>query len=203
MNVFVLCAGRSGSVTFAKACGHFTNYSSGHETRANIIGPEARFSYPANHIEVDNHLSLQLGHLEQRYGDDAYYVHLTRDAAKTATSHARLFDTPASNVAHYSAGVLMRPMILSDRERMAAAVDYVATVGANIGAFLRDKSKQIAINIDSPEEAFRRFATDISAIGDLDAALITLKRPSNQKADRKPSSPLKRRLIYLAQRLPI
>ncbi len=45
MNVFVLTTGRSGSLTFAEACRHISNYSSGHETRVGLIGAE-RLAYP-------------------------------------------------------------------------------------------------------------------------------------------------------------
>ncbi|MFM8634352.1 MAG: hypothetical protein ACKOEX_06015, partial [Planctomycetia bacterium] len=70
-HVFVLCTGRCGSVTFAKACGHFRNYSTGHETNR-APGP-ARLAYPDGHIEIDNRLAWFLGGLEERYGDDALY----------------------------------------------------------------------------------------------------------------------------------
>lgn len=45
MNVFVLCTGRCGSVTFVEACKHVTNYTSAHESRAGIAGP-GRVQYP-------------------------------------------------------------------------------------------------------------------------------------------------------------
>ncbi|WJI25223.1 hypothetical protein RHP47_05945 [Thermosynechococcus sp. QKsg1] len=50
MNVFVLCTGRCGSVTFAKACTFITNFSSAHESRTFLLG-EARLAYPDRHIE--------------------------------------------------------------------------------------------------------------------------------------------------------
>lgn len=56
MNVFVLNSGRCGSTTFIAACRHITNYSSGHESRATLIGEE-RLAYPTQHIEADNRLS--------------------------------------------------------------------------------------------------------------------------------------------------
>jgi len=67
-HVFVLCTGRCGSVSFAKACGHFTNYTAGHDTNRQP-GP-ARLDYSARHIEIDNRLAWFLGGLDERYGDD-------------------------------------------------------------------------------------------------------------------------------------
>ena len=65
MNVFVLTTGRSGSLTFAEACRHITNFSCGHETRVGLIGAE-RLAYPDQHIEVDNRLAWFTGRLERR-----------------------------------------------------------------------------------------------------------------------------------------
>ena len=77
-NVFVLCTGRCGSTTLVEACGHLSNWTSGHETRTHLLGP-ARLAYPDGHIEADNRLSWLLGRLDEAFGDRAAYVHLTRD----------------------------------------------------------------------------------------------------------------------------
>ena len=45
MNIFVLCTGRCGSVTFTKACQHITNYTCTHESRVSLLG-EDRLNYP-------------------------------------------------------------------------------------------------------------------------------------------------------------
>lgn len=80
-NVFVLCTGRCGSVTFAQAASHVTNASVGHETRSHMVGA-ARMAYPIGHIEVDNRLSWTLGRLDQAFGRDAFYVHLLRNLTR-------------------------------------------------------------------------------------------------------------------------
>ena len=51
MNVFVLCTGRCGSVTFIESAKHIANYSAGHESRTYEIG-SARFAYPPDHVEA-------------------------------------------------------------------------------------------------------------------------------------------------------
>jgi len=84
MNVFVLCTGRSGSHTFAKACGHIDNYSVSHESRN--LNKVRTINYPDSHIEVDNKLSYFLGRLDKKFGHDPIYVHLIRDKKDTANS---------------------------------------------------------------------------------------------------------------------
>ena len=56
-------------------------YSVGHEQNVCLTG-EDRFSYPDNHIEVDNRLSWLLGRLDSRHDSSTFYVHLTRDPKK-------------------------------------------------------------------------------------------------------------------------
>lgn len=84
MNVFVLSTGRCGSTTVARAFSHATNYTSGHETRSHLLS--GRLEYPRDHIESDNRLSWFLGSLDRRYGNDAWWVHLTRDEERVADS---------------------------------------------------------------------------------------------------------------------
>ena len=91
MNVFVLCTGRCGSTTFARAAEHATNFSVGHESRKRLIGAE-RFAYADNHIEVDNRLSWMLGRLDDHYGERARYVHLTREREAVARSFLQRWD---------------------------------------------------------------------------------------------------------------
>ena len=84
-NVFVLCTGRCGSTTFAKASAHATNFTAAHESRSHMTGPR-RFAYAQGHIEVDNRLAWNLGRLDRAYGDTAHYVHLLRDPQAVADS---------------------------------------------------------------------------------------------------------------------
>ena len=86
MNIFVLCTGRSGSVSLYKICKHIENYTSDHESRKSLD-----FSYNENHIEIDNRLCWFLGRLDQTYGDNAIYVHLKRDKNKIAESYSKRF----------------------------------------------------------------------------------------------------------------
>ena len=165
MNVFVLCTGRCGSVTITKAAGHITNYTSSHESRSQLYGEE-RLDYPENHIEADNRLSWLLGRLDEKYGDDAFYVHLKRDENKTA----------ASFVKRYRKGIMKAyKRILHglpwNADQHAVALDYCHTVNSNIRTFLKDKSKTLTIDIENGKEGFDKLWDLIGAEGDKEKAL--------------------------------
>jgi hypothetical protein len=164
MNAFVLTTGRSGSTTFIQACRHIHNYSSGHETRIRLAGPD-RLAYPDRHIEADNRLSWLLGRLERAYGDRARYVHLRRDPQATAASFARRSGFGIMKA--YREGILARPR----QGELALARDYIETVEANIEAFLAGKTHVLRFRLEQAVEDFERFWTWIGAQGDLPAAL--------------------------------
>jgi len=169
MNVFVLTTGRSGSLTFAEACRHISNYSTGHETRVGLIGPD-RLAYPADHIEVDNRLAWFPGRLEAAYGDDAFYLHLRRDAEATAASMAQRWSKPAMR--SYRQGILWDVDPATDR--FVLARDLVETLDSNIRHFLRDKSESMTIDIETATDSFPTFWQRIGAEGDLESALAEL-----------------------------
>src|SRR5438132_14275765 len=118
MNVFVLCTGRCGSQTFIKACSHLSNYSSAHESRMPLLGPE-RLRYPINHIEADNRLSWLLGRLDKAYADEAFYVHLIRDEEAVAASFVRRYDSGIMQ-AYRDPGILMGLSKHADPTALAA-----------------------------------------------------------------------------------
>jgi hypothetical protein len=188
-NVFVLCTGRCGSLTFAKACGHITNYTSGHETRCKRLGKD-RLAYPPGHIEVDNRLSWFLGRLDETYGDQAHYVHLLRDRDETARScnqrwvHGGIMDA-------YCCGILTR----KQTHRLEICQDYCETVGENIRLFLKDKSRVMTVRLEQAKEDFTRFWSWIGADGDLVASLAEWetrhnKTPTEAKAKTPPTQPM-------------
>ena len=152
MNVFVLCTGRCGSVTFAEACKHITNYTTGHESHTKCRGA-ARMAYPENHIEVDNRLVWFVGALHKKYGKGAFYVHLLRNEEDTAASFAKRADRGI--IAAYKDAILLRcpgkiPAINICR-------DYCHTVNENIRYFLQDKPHQMTIDIESAVDVFPEF----------------------------------------------
>jgi hypothetical protein len=170
MNVLVLTAGRTGSLTFAEACRHITNYTTGHETRVGLIGAD-RLAYPDRHIEVDDRLAWFPGRLEEVFGDRAFYVHLLRDEQATAASRARRWNKPAMR--SYRDGILwdVDPSV----ERLDVARDLVRTVNSNIEHYLRDKTQTMRIDIETAADSFPDFWGRIGAEGDLEAALRELQ----------------------------
>ncbi len=166
MNVFVLTAGRTGSTTFARACEHITNYTAGHETRWDVLGPE-RLTYPDDHIEVDNRLSWLLGRLDAAYGDDAMYVRLVRNEADAAASHAMRIEHGIMR-AYREAIIWQVPEHVDPHD---VATDYLATVESNIALFLRDKHHVLRFRLEEAATDFERFWRFIGAEGDYEAAV--------------------------------
>ena len=166
MNVFVLCTGRCGSVTFAHACGHIRNYTAAHESRCPRLGDD-RLAYPDRHIEVDNRLSWMLGRLDRRFADDAFYVHLRRDPEATARSFAR---RSGGIMAAYRGGGILAG-IPQSVDHLEVARDFVDTVTTNIELFLRDKSRVMEIAFEEAADRFPDFCRRIGAEVDLPAAL--------------------------------
>lgn len=168
--VFVLCTGRCGSTTLAKACAHITNFSSGHETRTHLIGA-GRLDYPANHIEIDNRLSFFLGRLEARFGDAPHFVHLTRDRAAVARSFAARADKPLGLFRSYRDSLLLNlPKHAPQTPDLEVAGDLVDMMTENITQFLRGRPRVMTMRLETIDADFPRFWDWIGAEGDLEAA---------------------------------
>lgn len=167
MNVFVLCTGRCGSLTFVKACKHITNYTFGHESRIHDAGSK-RLNFPDNHIEVDNRLSWFLGRLDKQYSDNAFYVHLKRNDVDTANSFLNRYVKSNGIITVYDKGIHLTQRTLNPLE---LCLDYVNTVNSNIELFLKDKTKIMTFNIEYAKNDFVIFWNRILAEGNLNAAL--------------------------------
>lgn len=171
MRVFVLCTGRSGSLSFIKACSHITNFSAGHESRARKPG-DARYAYPDHHIEADNRLSWFPGMLDQRYGKDAFYVHLIRDKEATVRSYNRRWIRNGSLIKAYCEGILQIGIQhLNAQRRLQVIGDFYDQVNQNIVFFLKDKENQLTFHLENAREEFPQFWERIGAQGDLEKAL--------------------------------
>ena len=178
MNVFVLSTGRCGSTTFIQACRHVTNFTSAHESRARICGPD-RLKYPPQHIEADNRLSWFLGRLDREYGDRAFYVHLRRSDRKTADSLLNRYHGGIMRA--YAAGILMRKNAKHDP--LAVCLDYCDTVNSNIECFLKDKPHTLTMTLETGKADFRNFWQRVGAEGDLEAALAQWDVRHNPSSD--------------------
>jgi hypothetical protein len=161
-------------MTFSRACRHIENYSAAHESRWRLTG-DARFEHPPNHIEIDNRLSWLLGRLDLRYGDKAFYVHLTRNREATAQSFERRWDHSYSIIRAYGHNILG-----FRNPEYAICQDYCDTVNANIEQFLANKSKWMRFRLENATDDFRIFWDRIGATGDLSNALAEWTTKHNQ-----------------------
>jgi len=175
MNVFVLNPGRCGSLTFFKACQHLTNFSCGHETKTSHYGHE-RFSFPDNHIEIDNRLSWFLGSLARNYdGRDVFYVKLVRDQEKVSKSWLHRWKTinfESTMIKHFGHGIIMRPQQYHDDQMVDVCKYYVQTVYDNIDEFLKTK-RHMTVLLEDNGITFSDFLSSIEAKGDLNSAMKT------------------------------
>lgn len=171
----MLNTGRCGSATFIKACGHISNYTTGHETRTRLLAPQ-HLEYPENHIEADNRLVWFLGNLDLLYGDNAFYVHLKRNPDEVAKSYARRTYVGGILRAYYDSikmGASEKHFDkLSREELFLYAKDYVKNAEISINNFLKDKDKFETIDIDNPKENFINFWNMIGSEGNLQKGLL-------------------------------
>lgn len=184
-NIFVLCTGRCGSMTLARACTHFDNYTAAHEGRTHHVGA-ARFAFPSRHIEIDNRLSWLLGRLDRHWGDRAAYVHLTRDPEEVAQS----FRNRAGQgiIKAYKDVIIARSTARAKKVPVLEFCrDYVDTVTENITAFLGDKTHVMHIRLETARTDFPRFSDWIGATGDLDSALAEFSVRHNATPSEKDS----------------
>ena len=162
-----------------------TNFSSGHETRAKLAGPE-RLAYPDNHIEADNRLSWFLGRLDRAYGQSARYVHLKRDPARVAESFNERWDSDLAIIAAYRRSILKGA---AKAEGLEICRDYIETVTANIEHFLADKPHRMEFRLESAERDWPAFWEWIGAEGDYAASLDEWSIAHNSRRAPAPPAP--------------
>lgn len=171
MNIFVLSTGRAGSKTFVLACEHLSNFTAGHETRADKIG-FARFDYPKNHIEADNRLTWHLGLLGKKYDEqDVFYVHLKRDPEKIAASFLHRWENNtfrASVIRAFAHGIVMKKDDWLESEKLDVCRHYVDTVNSNIEEFLTNRP-HMDVELEDNGLSFDAFLEKVGAQGDLTA----------------------------------
>ena len=167
--VFVLCTGRCGSTTFGQAVAHCSNYTSGQESRNELIGP-ARLDFPDQHIEIDNRLSWTLGRLDQAYGDAPFYVHLLRDPETVAQSFVSRHKYGVMKA--YREGILAKHFNRHPKAPLIeVARDLVDTITTNITAFVKTKPRVMTVQVETIATDFPAFWHWIGAEGDLSAAM--------------------------------
>jgi len=200
MNIFILCTGRCGSMSISRACKDLENFSSGHETRISKLGVE-RLNFPSNHIEADNRLSWFLGRLDAKYGNDAFYVHMTRDPIETAKSYNRRWYHVGSIVRSYTEGILTKPLqLVSSNDLLKYSEDYCTTVNENIVHFLKDKDKKCVIRLENLESDFLKFWDLIEAKGNKSKALEALNQKHNKSRTSNSDFRFRLKLFFMGLR---
>lgn len=179
--MFVLSPGRSGSMTFAEACKHMTNFTAAHESRAEQIGSR-RFDYPNQHIEVDNRLTWLLGGLAANEKPGDRYVWLRRDVEAVAASFLRRWTGTrrAGIIEAFAHAIIMQPNEWPEEAKADLARFYVDSVEANIAEFVEDR-ECVNVWLGSHDD-FERFWKWVGAEGDLTTALSTWATPHNLSA---------------------
>jgi hypothetical protein len=168
VRVFVLGTGRCGTVTFAKACSHFTNFTSGHETRVRKAGL-VRLAYPDDHIEVDPRLVYFLPWLDWLY-PHAVYAHLYRDVSEVAQS---MFNRWMQGTGR-SSSLLDGLYFWRGGCKLKVCLAHAQMIDATIRAFL-SRRDVVKILLKEPEVGFQAFMDRIGAVGDRVAALAEWK----------------------------
>ena len=173
----MLNTGRCGSTTFVKACQYISNFTSAHESCSTYIG-EQRLAYPDNHIEADNRLSWFLGRLDKKYGNNAFYVHLTRNLNQTAESFSKRENYGIMSA--YKQGILLG--CSEDHPAYQVALDYIDTIETNIELFLKDKTHKMNFNLQTAKDDFELFWKNINAEGDLEKGLLEWDKNYNSSS---------------------
>ena len=141
-----------------------------------MFGDE-RLGFADHHIEVDNRLAWFLGRLEEKYGDEGFYVHLIRDEQTVAASYDQRWHHQGSLVQSFDQGILRNKWPHDN-----AAQELVRTINENIRGFLRDKSHWITIDINQIEQQFPEFARRIHAKGEIADALAEFSQRHNSSS---------------------
>ena len=185
MKVIVLCSGRTGSTTLYRSCQLLDNFSVGHESQVKRLGAE-RFQFPDQHIEIDNRLIWQLGNLQQHIGNQAMYVHLTRERSAVKQSFINRLYQPKSIFYSYCESIKKStPENLSSDEIDHLADDLLNSIDANIRYFLKDKTHQMEFHVENYQQDFSHFWEFINAKGDFEKALTEWSRKHNSSKKTK------------------
>ena len=105
--------------------------------------------------------------MDEKYGDDAFYVHLTRELEATINSFTKRSSYGIMRA--YKEGILLDDSVLTDNKNIAR--DYIQTVTANIQFFLKDKTKKMEFQLENAQQDFVTFFQAVNAEGDLQLAL--------------------------------
>lgn len=201
MNVFVLSTGRTGSLSLERACRHLTNFTVCHESRCELTG-SSRLNFPDQHIEIDNRLSWFLGRLDEKYGDNAVYIHMIRNRQQVARSYTHRWNRETGIIRAYAYGILKRQEHhIGHIENIC--LDYYDTVNENIRLFLKDKTRVQTFELSNAEADLEKFWGLIGAQGDFQAARAAFFEQHNRTSSNiKEHSALGSKILRILKKFP-
>lgn len=151
-NIFIVSSGRTATTAMAKACAHLEGYSADHESRARRPFAE-RLNYPKWHIEADNRLLFFLMQLEDKYGDNALYIYLERDAEAVAKSYAGRWHLTVSIVRTFTHGIKMASRVTKP-DIIDHCRDFVNYSDDSFRRFLSRRSNVVFMDVSDLEGEF-------------------------------------------------
>ena len=103
-----------------------------------------------------------------------------------AGSYNNRFLLPKSIIYAYANGIKKNPPeTLNKAENILVCLDYVETVNSNIKLFLKDKPRQMTIDLLNVKTEFEKFWHEIKAEGDLELALKEFDKKHNKSASKR------------------
>lgn len=154
--VFVISTGRTATTAFAAASSFLPGFTAKHESR--VSQPfSTRLDFAPNHIEADNRLIFYLAQIEEKFGDDAYYVFLKRDPAAIVKSYARRWHLTVSIVRAWTHGIRMIPRI-EEADIEDCCQDFVSYADSTLSLFLARQRHVMMFDTADAANEFIRFS---------------------------------------------
>jgi len=176
MRVFVVGTGRCGSVTFARACEHMTNFTTGHEE---VFCKPDKLVWPDQHVAVGP--MWPLVPLLRRAWPDLVLVHLIRtDVAEFIESYMTLEGSRGPTIDVWADLYVGAP--ISDAERRGRCLLFHASTNELIRALGPD----LTVRLEHGRDDFARFWDHVGARGDRDGALAEWSVKHNARDNREP-----------------
>lgn len=195
-NIFVLSTGRTATTAFATASSFIPGYTAAHESRSTKPFAE-RLDYAPNHIEADNRLIFFLAHIEEKFGDDAYYVQLVRSPSEVSKSYSDRWHLSVSIVRAWTHGMRMIPRI-KESEIEGCCRDFVDWANSTLEIFLAKQKNVFRFDVSNAEAEYLRFLTWIG-VGDPPPEAVAQWKKRHNKNAKNASTYIRKKLRLFLQ----
>jgi len=199
MRVFIVGTGRCGSVTFAKACEHLTNFTVEHER---VFRQRDKLDWPDDHIAVEPSLWPLVPLLRQRY-PTMLLVHLMRMDRAAFIESYRTLDSPAFiGAKDYRIPESERPPEKANWEGAPPVIDvwtachvgrpidederrrFIGLYYDTVNAARRECRPSVTVRLEHAKEDWPEFLDRIHAEGNLAASLAEWYTKHNSRDQR-------------------